>query len=407
MKSAVAVTIAVTTCAALMGSMARAQPVFCSGRWCNPYYFAAGSAPTGVALGDFDGDRWSDIAVAVKGDDKVAILMNSGGNAQFEPAVDIALASGSAPHAVAAVDIDGDEDLDLVVSRSGMNDVQILTNTAGVFALGATTDVGGTRPSDLAAGDIDGNGSPDVATSNRDSADISVMLNTAGVLAGGVSYAVGAGPRGLVLADFDGEGSLDLAVGSSDTGAVDILLNDGSGVLALDSSLSLGPDLSPNGDVAAGDFDGNQETDVAVVTTGAAGDFASIFLNQGSALFGAPAHFDSDEDHPVNDTGSPMALAARDLDLSGTIDLALTNLDSNRVGNLLGNGAGVFIKPILIRVLETPVDLAVADVDGNGSDDLVTANQDSGNVGVLVNSFIFFADGFEWGDTWAWSDEVQ
>ena len=77
------------------------------------------------------------------------------------------------------------------------------------------------------------------------------------------------------------------------------------------------------------------------------------------------------------------------------------------MGNLLGDGAGFFNLPLLVRVLEKPVGLAAADLDGNGSDDLVTANQDSEDVGVLVNTFIFLADGFEWGDTWAWSDEVQ
>ena len=51
--------------------------------------------------------------------------------------------------------------------------------------------------------------------------------------------------------------------------------------------------------------------------------------------------------------------------------------------------------------------MAVADFNGSGSDDLVTANQDSENIGLLVNTFIFLADGFEWGDTSAWSGEVQ
>jgi hypothetical protein len=407
MKPTVALVLGITALSAFAAGMVQAQPVICSGRWCNPYYFAVGTEPTGVALGDFDADRWTDIAVAVKGDDKVTILTNSGGDAKFDPPVDIALAGGSAPHSIAAVDIDNDQDLDLVVTRSGMDDVQLLTNNGGVFSLGAITAAGGTLPSDLAIGDIDDNGFIDIATSNRSSSDISVLLNTAGVLAGGVSYAVGAEPRGLALADLDGEGSLDMAVASATTGVVEILLNDGSGILALDSSLSVGTNLSPNGEVATGDFNADQKNDIAAVTTGTAGDSATIFLNLGSASFGAPSHFDSDEDHPVNDTGTPVAVAAGDYDLTGTVDLVLTNLDSDRMGNLLGDGTGVFLKPNLVRVLETPVDIVAGDVDGNGSDDLVTANQGTGDVGVLVNSFVFFADGFESGDTWPWSDAVQ
>ncbi len=407
MKLSVALAVGITASAAFLGGAAQSTPVLCSGRWCSPYYFAAGSNPTGVALADFDADRWTDIAVAVQGDDKLAILMNSRAGAQFDPALDIPLAGGSAPHSVVAVDIDNDEDLDLVVTLTGMNDVQVLTNTGGVLSLGATTGVGGTLPSDIAAGDIDGNGFVDIVTSNRGSSDVSVLFNTTGVLSSGVAYAVGSGPRGLALSDFDGEGSLDLAVASSDTGMVDILLNDGSGILGLDSSLAVGTDLSPSGGVAAGDLDGDQKVDVAVVTTGPAGDFATTFMNLGAGQFGAPEHFRTDENHPINDTGNPRALIAKDLDLNGSVDLTLTNLETNRMGNLLGDGAGFFNPPLLVRVLEKPVGLAAADLDGNGSDDLVTANQDSEDVGVLVNTFIFLADGFEWGDTWAWSDEVQ
>ena len=407
MKLSVALAVGITASAALLGGAAQSTPVLCSGRWCSPYYLAAGSNPTGVALADFDADRWTDIAVAVQGEDKLGILMNSGTGAQFDPVLDIPLSGGSAPHSVVAVDIDNDEDLDLVVTRAGMNDVQVLTNSGGVLSLGAMTGVGGTLPSDIAAGDIDGNGFVDIVTSNRGSSDVSVLFNTAGVLSSGVPYAVGSGPRGLALSDFDGGGSLDLAVASSDNGMVHIFLNDGSGILGLDSSLAVGTDLNPSGGVAAADLNGDQKVDVAVVTTGPAGDFATTFMNLGAGLFDAPEHFRSDENHPINDTGNPRALIAKDLDLDGFVDLTLTNLETNRMGNLLGDGTGFFNMPILVRVLEKPVGLAAADLDGNGSDDVVTANQDSEDVGVLINTFIFLADGFEWGDTWAWSDEVQ
>ncbi len=406
MKSATRLAVGLAVSLASLGGVAQADPVICSVRWCNPVFYAVGTHPAGVALGDFNGDRWTDLAVTIQGSDKVSILLNSGAGAGFDAPIDIPMEAGSAPHSILSIDIDNDNDLDLVVGRSGKNDVQLLTNSGGVFSLGATTGVGGSLPGELAFGDLDGNGFADVVSSNRDSADISVMLNAAGVLAPGVPYPVGSGPLGLALADFDGEGSLDIAVASADTGSVDVLLNDGSGVLSVDSSLSVGPGLSPSGGVATGDFDGNGDLDIVVVTKGTAGDFATIFLNSGSAAFGSPSNFNSDETHPINDTGYPSALIANDFDLNGTVDLALTNLDSNRMGNLLGEGTGIFYPPMLFQDPETPEALAAADLDGNGSDDLVSANRDSENVGVMINSNILLADGFEWGDTWAWSAEV-
>jgi hypothetical protein len=374
-------------------------------RWCNPISYTVGAEPIGVALGDWDGDRWNDIAVAVQGSDKISILMNTGLDAAISPPLDVPMAIGSAPHSVVAVDIDNDSDLDLVVTRAGMNDVQVLTNNGGVFSLGGTTAVGGTLPSDVSVGDLDGNGFQDVVTSNRSSASVSVMLNSAGVLAVGVPYSVGSEPRGLALSDLDGEGTLDLAVASVDTGAVDILLNDGGGVLAFESSLSVGSGLSPNGDVAVGDFDSNEHIDIAVVTSGSAGDFATIFLNSGSASFGSPAHFDSDVLYATRESGDPSGLVAGDFDINGTVDLALTNLNSGAVANLVGDGAGSFSKPFTVLGGEVPVAIAAGELDANGSDDLVITNRDAGTVGVVINTFVLFADGFEWGDTWPWSSQ--
>jgi len=195
---------------------------------------------------------------------------------------------------------------------------------------------------------------------------VSVMFNSTGVLANGVPYSVGSGPRGLALSDLDGEGTLDLAVASVDTGAVDILLNNGSGVLEFEASLSVGAGLSPNGDVAAGDFDGNEQIDIATVTTGSAGDF----------------------------------------DINGTVDLALTNLNSGATAILVGDGTGSFSAPIVVPGGQEPAAIAASDLSASGGADLVITNRVSGEVGVIINTFVVFADGCGWGDTWSWSSQI-
>lgn len=356
-------------------------------------------SPAGVALGDFNGDRRADMAVTADTPDRVVIFTNTGSGA-FGAPVNVPLAGGSGPDALVAGDVDNDDDLDLVVIRSNENDVQILVNAGGVFTLGAITSVAGTRPRHLAVADLDGNGFLDVVTSNRDSNDLSVMLNSGGALGAAMTYPVGADPRGLALADFDGDLLLDIAVASQDTRAVDLLLNlpASPGVFADGPSLSVGPQLRPDG-VAAADLDGDGDFDIATATSGTNLNFATVFLNLGSAAFAAAASY------PTGGV-DPSGIAAADLDFDGDRDLAVSNQGSANVSLLANVGTGVFGAPSLLAAGTTPEILAAEDLDSNGATDLVTVNRDANSVSVFLNRSVLFANGFESGDASSWSSAV-
>jgi hypothetical protein len=359
--------------------------------------YLAGTAPAGVALGDFNGDASLDLAVTSDAPDKVRILVNSGDGA-FTAPVDVLLSGGSAPEAVVAADVDGDGDLDLVVTRKNVADVQILTNNGGTLVPGATTGVSGLEPRYMAVGDLDGNGLPDVVTSNRDSDDVSVLLNTGGAFAPAVTYVAGARPKGLALADLDGDDLLDIVVASPDTRAVDFLLNLGGGVFGSGSSLSVGPDLRPDSVVAA-DLDGDGDADIAASTSGNNLNFASVFLNLGSATFAGIANY------PTSGI-NPAGIVAADFDMDGDRDLATSNQDSANVSLLENLGAAVYGAATLSGVGTTPEVLSAGDLDGNGSIDLVSVNRDSNDLSVLLNLSGLFADGFESGDLSRWTQVV-
>lgn len=358
--------------------------------------YAVGTSPAGVALADFNGDQRPDMAVTGDAPDRVSILLNTG-NGTFGAASDLFLAGGSSPHALVAVDVDGDNDNDLVVTRKNVNDIQILVNSGGAFTLGATTAVGGLLPRAIFAADLDGNGLKDVVTSNRDSNDVSVLLNIAGSFAAAVTYTVGIEPRGLTLADFNGDRLHDIAVASNDDRRVDVLFNTGGGVFGAPSSLSVGPDVRPDG-VTAGDLDGDGDMDIAAASSGAVLNVAAVFLNTGAGAFAGAIGY------PVGGT-NPGGIVAADFDVDGALDLATANQDSANLSALPGLGAGVFGTAVIAGVGTTPEAVASHDLDGNGSLDLVTVNRDSNNVSVLLNqtSAAIFGNGFESGDTLAWS----
>lgn len=89
--------------------------------------YTTGTAPTFVALGDFNGDRKIDLAVANAGSNSVSILLGKG-DGTFRPHIDFA--AGTTANGIAAGDFNGDGRLDLAVADlSSANTVFVLLQT--------------------------------------------------------------------------------------------------------------------------------------------------------------------------------------------------------------------------------------------------------------------------------------
>ncbi len=361
--------------------------------------YVVGQQPAGVAIADFDGAFGPDLAVTSDNPDKVSMLFNTDGGVYGMP-VHVALDGGTAPHGVVAADFDGDTDIDLAVVLKNVNLVQLVINTSGSLSPGAVSSTNGLLPRDAVVGDLDQNGLPDVVTSNRDSDNVSVLLNTAGVLAEGLVYSAGTEPRGIALGHFNSDTFLDLAVAANDSRQVSVLLNQGDGTFGAPIPLSVGSDLRPLG-VVAYDFDRDGAMDIATTTSDLALNSATVFLRTGDGIFGAPTSY------PVAGV-NPDGIVAADFDLDGSIDLATADQDSALVSVLRNLGGAVFDTPVTLVVGTTPGPLSAADLDGNASPDLISVNSDSNDVSVLINrrTGLLFEDGFESGDTSAWSGSV-
>jgi hypothetical protein len=138
---------------------------------------ATGASPLSVAVGDFNGDGWPDLAVANGGSNTVSILLNKAdGTGNFTLAS--SPATRAEPDSVAVGDFNGDGWPDLAVANSGSNTVSILLNKAngtGNFTL-ASSPATGTSPLSVAVGDFNGDGRLDLAVANSGSNTISILL---------------------------------------------------------------------------------------------------------------------------------------------------------------------------------------------------------------------------------------
>jgi len=179
--------------------------------------FAMGSEARDHAIGDFDGDGDRDVAVSSHDSRQVALLTNSGTGTLGAPSF-LNVPAATRPDGLAAADMDGDGDIDLICGAGddtvvGQNFVVLFRNSGtGAFTGPLNFATGGLDTGDVFVADLDGDGDRDVVAANQGSGNLSVLANTGGVLGAASLVAIGAGPSEIVGADLDGNGSPDLAV---------------------------------------------------------------------------------------------------------------------------------------------------------------------------------------------------
>ena len=95
---------------------------------------AVGRQPSDVAIADVDGDRHADLVVGNGGSRDVSVLLGDGRGA-FRAAPGSPLAVGIAAHLVALGDFDRDGKTDLAITEHDRNDVLVLEGDGrGAFA---------------------------------------------------------------------------------------------------------------------------------------------------------------------------------------------------------------------------------------------------------------------------------
>ena len=158
---------------------------------------AIGPLALKLAAGDFNGDGRVDLAATSYGANIVAVLLGQG-NGTFVPAPGSPYGVGSAPYGVALGDFNRDGAVDLAVANNGGMSVSVLLRSGAGYVNDSSSPIptGQTGANGIAAADFNGDGRTDLAVSNQQSRTVTVLLNTT------------PGPPGppAPLLDADGDG---------------------------------------------------------------------------------------------------------------------------------------------------------------------------------------------------------
>lgn len=248
-----------------------------------------GLYPDSIAVGDFNGDGFVDLAVSSVDDDKVTILLGNG-DGTFTSAP--ALSTTNIPQSVAAADFNGDgiPDLAVVASSSiggGSSVLIFLGKGDGTFALAPSSPNPGASAITVVVGDFNRDGIADLAVTNGTTTGLVTILlgNGDGTFrAGPGPLQAGTSAVGLTVADLNNDGILDLAATNYLNSGVNIFLGNGDGTFQSAVNYAV-PFLSARS-VLAADFNGDGIADLAIGKFWQANP--SIFLGNGDGTFGSP-----------------------------------------------------------------------------------------------------------------------
>jgi Calx-beta domain/FG-GAP-like repeat len=245
--------------------------------------FNDGEYPQAVAVGDFNGDGLLDLGVtsdtyfSYYGGDSYATVLLGHGDGSFSGPNVTWLGSYGYHYAAVAADLNGDSFDDFVTVNAYLNTVNVLFGDSNGYLQGPVHFSTEKSPRSVAAADLDGDGDTDLVTANEIN-KVSVLLgNGSGGFSAATQYIADWYATGIVLGDFTGDGHVDVATSNTFSSSLTVLPGEGDGTFSAPVSSAVG--MHPSG-VAAGDFNGDGWLDAA--TSNNDGANVSVLINDRS-----------------------------------------------------------------------------------------------------------------------------
>jgi FG-GAP-like repeat len=346
-----------------------------------PIQTATGPEPRRMAAGMLDNNTSLDIVVAnaAGGNNQITVMHNNGDGTFATSAVAV---GGNAPSGVALGDLDGDMDLDCVTANADDNNIGVLLNNNGILTLDNNIAVsGGPRVVGLFHLDTDTN--LDILIGNNDGI-IVCNGNGDGTFNTPIVRSLCGQVRGMLETDFEGLGLTSIAAACRSTGLVGVIRRATNNAIQIGQSLGTGGPNVYSGLV----LDVSQDGIPDLIET-RDDESVGIRVNPGNGVFN-PASIITVDISGLNGN-SPGSIGAGDFNGDNQPDLAVGFISGNMAqpAILLSTGGGNFSLGTPLSALNTPYDLAVGDLNGDSVPDVLVISRGDN----MFHSFICNGDG--------------
>jgi hypothetical protein len=330
-----------------------------------------------VSMGDLNGDGHLDLVLA-KGRhwpliDRV--LLNDG-HGRFPVAQNLG-ETADRSYSAQLVDIDGDGDLDVVVSNDAPDPKLVYLNDGkGHFRVGSTYGRPEWPTRNASVADLDGDGRPDIIVANRTgnsrgSNYVCLNKGQGRFDADCIGFSHESATT-ITPADFNRDGLVDLAVPHREGGQSYVYLNDGHA--GFSKRVPFGPPDAAIRIAEAADLNGDGFIDIVAIDERRG---AFIYFNERRGAFSAGL--------PLGDGDGkgkivPYALAVGDLNRDGKIDVVVGHVEAPSTV-YFNDGSGRHFTPVPFGDAKgTAYGFAIGDLDEDGVPDIAVARSDAPNV---------------------------
>jgi FG-GAP-like repeat len=333
-----------------------------------------------LAIGDFNGDGFPDIAVSNEMSNTISVFLNDGKGHFSNPIITPVQISALNVGPIAAGDLNEDGRTDLVLGTSGGSqaNIALLSNGDGTFTQqpaisnsfgflrARLVDLNGDKHLDLVAG---GNGNMAVALGNGDGTFSPMTYLDNGPAPD--SY------DGIDVGDVNADGKLDI-IGlnfTPDAGDIVIFLGNGNGTFQ--SPISQSSVSSAAGSVSAADFNGDGKLDLLV---GYNPGNVLLFNGKGDGTFSQNGGIATD----FSPQGTGSSVLAADMNKDSKPDALYANYTSGVFSIFLNSANGLSTPQFTETIAPGLSDIGTADFNRDGKPDVVLVNCQTNTVSVIL-----------------------